>query len=300
MDGGHKVELYNYGSDTTMGPGMLVMMANPVQNEHTDPKNLPVVPINMVGRRLTENDAKLILGILRFEYVKRGDESVSRDMLNREFYEDGMGKGFTCKQVLRMLIPYGGRINEHMRSLHLAFDNATMNIVHIYGYVRGEEYEYENGQIKDKDHAFDISRPEGQQAFIEFITNNVDFDIDERLLAPKLGAAISETHPFYGLKKFQETPSGAKFFGEGKTLTFGNSSIRFDASDLWDKNNPSNNLGLSGLGYFLKRGFILTPFNGFENTLLSFDNDGYLSVVDNVSDVKPEKPQPVQQQMKQA
>ena len=301
MDGGHKTELYNYGSNTAMRSGMLVMISNPTQNEHSDSKNLPIVPINMVGKRLAENDAKLILDILRLNYVMRGDEMLSRDMLDREFYENGMGKGFTCKQILRMLIPYGGRIHENMRVLHIAYDNATMNIVHIYGYVRGEEYEYnEDGSINDKDHPFDISTADGQQKFIEFITNNVNFNIDERLLAPKLNAAISESHPFYGLKKFQQTPSGSRFFNEGKTLTFGNSSIMFDLSDFRDKNDPTNNIGLSGLGYFLKRGFIQTPFNGFENTLLSFDDNGYLSTVSDISEAKPKVQQTVQQQMQES
>jgi hypothetical protein len=36
MDGGIKQELYNYGPDTDMKAGTLVMIVNPIQNENTD------------------------------------------------------------------------------------------------------------------------------------------------------------------------------------------------------------------------------------------------------------------------
>lgn len=300
MDGGNKQELYNYGPNTSMNEGMVVMMVKPIQNEHTT--NKPSVPVNLFGSLLSKEDADLIVGILKGNFVNRQNgERFSREFLDREFYENGTGKGFTNRQILNMLIPYGGRKHQNMRVLHLAYDGNNAHIIHIYGYVQGEQYIYNNdGMIIEKDHPFDISTARGEQEFINFLTQNVKINIDESIISQRLMLGLNESHPFYGLKKFLDKPSGRKLFNAGGTLTFGKSRIKFDLSDVHNQNNPTETRGLSGLGYFIKRGLIQSNFGGIENTLLSIDANPVLRKSQSAQQVQNQPQQPVQTQLQNA
>ena len=74
-------------------------------------------------------------------------------------------------------------------------------------------------------------------------------------------------------------------------IQFGKSSIIFDLADFKDPENPNDKLGLTGLGWYMKRGFIQTLFDGIDDTLLDFDNTADVRIED---DNLPPAP-PVQQ-----
>jgi len=172
----------------------------------------------------------LILGILKGDYAlyeKVGDMEIKqlRKSLDSEFVENGIGKGFTCRQVLNLLIPYGGRVGENKRVLHVAYDSQSTNIVHLYGYIEGEEYiRNDQGDIIDLDNAYDISTEAGANAFLERLSH-VKVNIDERIISQRLLSEVSDKHPFAGVKHLMDKPSTMKQLAEGKTIHFGNSRL---------------------------------------------------------------------------
>ena len=56
---------------------------------------------------------------------------------------------------------------------------------------------------------------------------------------------------------------------EGKTIRFGNSSIIFDIDDLSDNKRVG---GITGLGWYIKRGFLQTRFAGIRGACINFED----------------------------
>ncbi|MEE3484920.1 MAG: hypothetical protein VZQ98_11440 [Bacteroidales bacterium] len=64
------------------------------------------VPINVRYTPCTEGDAQLIVDLLAGEYMSDPSDYGSHAMETQVFTENGVGKGLTRMQVLRMLIRY--------------------------------------------------------------------------------------------------------------------------------------------------------------------------------------------------
>ena len=173
-----------------------------------------------------------------------------------------------------MLIAYGSYNRKDRPHVHIEIDQRNGNIVHVVGNVVGDP----SGEIADR--AFDFSTQEGKEQFKQFLLQNVKRNIDMAVMMSRLNNIQSKENLLFGIRQFMNSTAGKKLMAEKGAIRFGNSSIVFDERDFHDPTNPSDNLGLSGLGWYIRHGYLETDFAGFENTLLEFDHNAPLQVVD--------------------
>ena len=77
--------------------------------------------------------------------------------------------------------------------------------------------------------------------------------LDEQFLTCRIGSETATTsHPINKLAEWYRS------IHNGKTLRFGNTRLIFEPSDFSNPSKPQDRLGLSGLGYLMKRGFVTT------------------------------------------
>ena len=142
------------------------------------------------------------------------------------------------------------------------------------------------------DRVFYLNTDTGRNAFKEFLTGNVTKQLSDTIMYHRLGKnTTSAAQPFHGILDFVRTASGQQMLQQKGQIQFGKSSIIFDLADFKDPENPNDKLGLTGLGWYMKRGFIQTLFDGIDDTLLDFDNTADVRIED---DNLPPAP-PVQQ-----
>ena len=276
VEGGRsKHEVYKYSvarpESTKPANGGMVMMVRPPYPEASKDAR---VPINVLYTPLTEGDAQLIVDLLSGQYMSDPSDYGSHAMENQIFTEKGVGKGLTRMQVLRLLIRYKAsneRYNEYQqKQRYVEYDPQDNRFVILHGNF-GQGVEIPNGG------RFNITEQADRDALKQFLLDhhNVSFAYEE-MLRCRIGQNNEQfSHPLHGLIAFSETAAGQQIFRNGGQLTFGNSSISFDNVDLGDAvEHPE---GISGLAWYMRKGFVMTSFIGFKNTLINFDEDTPLS-----------------------
>lgn len=267
--GGHH-EVYEYSKVRPQGTkpadgGMVMMVHPPYPEMNKDEK----VPINVHYAPVTEGDAQLIIDLLSGKYMKDLGDYGAHAMENQVFFEDGIEKGLTRMQVLRMLIRYKSseeKYNPYQQSLrYIEYDKEDQRYVILHGNF-GEGVEIPNGG------RFNILDEQDQKTLKEFLMahHNKTFTYDEFLECRVNKGNYSFQHPLNGLTAFKESEMGKEVFRNGGQLTFGNSTIIFDEKDFGDAAHPD---GVSGLAWAMRRGFVQTKFTGFTNPLLNFNED---------------------------
>lgn len=268
--GGHH-EVYEYsktrpGKTMPANGGMVMMVHPPYPEMDKDEK----VPISLHYSPMTEGDAQLVIDLLSGKYMKddKGDYG-AHAMENQMFYEDGIEKGLTRMQVLRMLIRYKSseeRYNPYQQGLrYIEYDKNDQRYVILHGnFGQGVEIP-NNGK-------FNIFDEQDQKTLKEFLMqhHNKSFTYNEFLECRVNKDNFNLSHPLHGLTEFKESVMGKEVFKNGGKLTFGNSTIIFDEKDFGDAAHPD---GISGLGWAMRRGFVQTKFTGFTNTLINFNED---------------------------
>lgn len=269
LAGGHH-EVYEYSKvrpqETKPADGGMVMMVHPPYPEMDKDEK---VPINVHYTPVTEGDAQLIIDLLSGKYMKDLGDYGAHAMENQVFFEDGIEKGLTRMQVLRMLIRYKSseeKYNPYQQSLrYIEYDREDQRYVILHGNF-GEGVEIPNGG------RFNILDEQDQKTLKEFLMahHNKTFTYDEFLECRVNKGNYNFQHPLNGLTAFKESEMGKEVFRNGGQLTFGNSTIIFDEKDFGDAAHPD---GVSGLAWAMRRGFVQTKFTGFTNPLLNFNED---------------------------
>lgn len=269
-EGRSKHPVYEYSQmrpdSTKPADGGMVMMVHPPYPEIDKDQ---IVPINMHYSPLTDGDAQLIIDLLSGKYMRDNTDYGAHAMENQIFTEDGIGKGLTRMQVLRMLIRYkasGERYNPYQQTLrYVEYDREDQRYVILHGNF-GEGVEIPNNG------RFNILDENDQKILKEFLMahHNKSFAYNEFLRCRVNRNNGDFNHPLHGLTEFKESVMGREIFKNGGQLRFGNSTIVFDEKDFGDASHPE---GISGLAWAIRRGFVQSRFTGFSNTLLNFNED---------------------------
>lgn len=260
--------IYIYSNSNANRPteGSIIYML-PLQYDEVNGTK-PQVPVVLNPANITQEDAELIVGILTGQYTKDKTMSVS-SMMNSEFCENEEGKGLTCREVLDMFIPFEKDKSVGKPLLHIEFDKENAHVVHIIGRVRGDE----KSMSTLPDRSFDLSTEKGKQDMISFLKENVTKNIDLQDFALRRLGQHPKIVAYFNKKAAQgQKPKEIK-------LTFGKSTLQFDYSDLRDESNPKDDAGLSGLGWYIKHGYLETQFDGIDTPLLEFDDSAGVSTV---------------------
>ena len=274
-NGGQNQTVYMFNNNVEALAGTYAM----VLNRHFSENEKQAVPISMHHAKMTEGDADLIIDILNGNHSANGAKMQAA--LSQHFVDGNVDYGMTNLQVLNLLIQIGQP--QGSSRLHLEFDTMSQDVVRIIGPVNGSNI---------TDRAFYLNTDTGRNAFKEFLTENVTKQLSDAIMYHRLGKnTTSATQPFHGILDFVRTASGQQMLQQKGQIQFGKSSIIFDLADFKDPENPNDKLGLTGLGWYMKRGFIQTLFDGIDDTLLDFDNTADVRIED---DNLPPAP-PVQQ-----
>lgn len=275
INGGKNQTVHTFNKNVEALAGTYAM----VLNRHFQENEKQATPISMHHAKMTEGDADLIIDILNGKHS--ADGAKMQAALSQHFVDGNVDYGMTNLQVLNLLIQIGKP--KGSSRLHLEFDTMNQDAVRIVGPVNGS---------KVTDMVFYLNTDTGRAAFKEFLTENVTKQLSDTIMYHRLGKnTTSATQPFHGILDFVRTASGQQMLQQKGQIQFGKSSIIFDLADFKDPENPNDKLGLTGLGWYMKRGFIQTLFDGIDNTLLDFDNTANVRIED---DNLPPAP-PVQQ-----
>lgn len=281
--------LFTWTGEGVPEAGTLVMMVEPIHNEPT--AQHARIPLIINESYLSEDDAQLVVDILTLKTIGDSQRLTPMQALDEEFVENENGlfvrKGLTNRQVLNLLIPYGPSRKVGRNRVFLSFSPdpngvaTTQNKIYVHGRIKGDP-------INQAPREFDITTEQGRQAFKEFLTKNVTLNIDEDVLGSRVQLASRQNGtPLSGLSRVISSEYGQKRLREGKSITFGKSRIRFDAKDIQNPNDRNDALGISGLAWYARHGFVESQFGGFENTLLKFDD----SVMPEVEIETPKVPE---------
>jgi hypothetical protein len=125
--------------------------------------------------------------------------------------------------------------------------------------------------------------------FLQDVAGVINRNFDQTTASSRVGeqfAAADSKNPFRLLNQArQSSPTLQDILKTKGKIQFGNSSIEFDEKDFVEAGNPKSQ-GVSGMVWYARHGFLQTRFNGFENTLLVFDEDAGVKVVDRTADAK--------------
>lgn len=244
------------GQNNTPTAGTVVYMGELHYDEFGN--TTPRFPILINSRKIGEADAQFIIDMLDKQFVT--DKKMSRvQMMNSHFIQNG-DTGLTCAQVLSYLIPYGNENAKGHKFVYMEIDPQNDNIIHIKGRIDGDPAAV--SEVKDR--PFDISTDEGKEALKTFLQNEVNVHIDLKGFA---GSRIGMDQTIRRLV----TSRGR--------IQFGNSSIVFDKSDIQNPNVPSDKAGISGLGWYIKNGFLNTRYAGLEAPWIRFDERAGVSTI---------------------
>lgn len=243
------------------------------------------VPINMMFTKLTEGDAELILQILKGEHCK-DKNAYGVNMLAQEYVQyDDRGNlieyGMTNLEVLNLLLRYGYKYPTDRRHIHLEYNDQDNRKVSLVGFVEGlDKFDPSKPDVIPS-REFNLFNENEAQEFVKAIAGVVNRNFSQQYASSRVGDNYAETsNPFNRLnQKRQSSLALQKMLENGGKIKFGNSAIEFDMKDFVDEANPKST-GVSGMVWYARHGFLLTRFNGFENTILVFDEDQGVKIVD--------------------
>ena len=210
------------------------------------------VPINLHYTGITKEDAQLIVDLLSGKYCSDTNDYGIHAMENQEFTEDGIGKGLSRMQVLRLLINYKSS-QESMspydkQHIYVEYDQNDQRNVILHGNF-GKGVEIPRGGV------FDITNEARRNELRDFLFAhyNHNFSQSELLKCHVAEGTESVKHPLHGLVKFAEGVYGKQMLRNSGRIQFGNSSIWFDQKDFGDNQHPK---GVSGIVWGMRRGYL--------------------------------------------
>lgn len=243
------------------------------------------VPINMLFTKLTEGDADLILQILKGEHCK-DKNAYGVNMLAQEYVQyDSRGNlieyGMTNLEVLNLLLRYGYKYPADRRHIHLEYNDQDNRKVSLVGFVEGLDKFDPNKPDVIPSREFNLFNENEAQEFVKAIAGVINRNFSQQYASSRVGDNYAESsNPFNRLnQKRQSSLALQKMLENGGKIKFGNSAIEFDMKDFVNEADPKST-GVSGMVWYARHGFLQTRFNGFENTILVFDEDQGVKIVD--------------------
>jgi mRNA-degrading endonuclease RelE of RelBE toxin-antitoxin system len=105
----------------------------------------------------------------------------------------------------------------------------------------------------------------------EDLMKYVRVNISETVMKQSLGKYVKNgNNPIAGLSEFIRSREGKSLrqrLQSGEKIRLGNSRIVFDWDDLSDNKRKN---GITGLGWYVKNGFLTTKFAGMYGSLINF------------------------------
>lgn len=217
------------------------------------------VPVVIKHANLTEGDARTIVNIL-----KKGKGALDNtysdtdEQTRRTVY-----KGLTNRQVINLLFPIElfGRKGKDVPHLDYTI---TGRGIHL-------KLKRETGEKIDEIYYFDNPL---DMKNLELRLTEMSNSISQSILTARFGDVSTyqqKDNPIKGIKEFIMSREGQLALAESNgILQFGESRISFTMDDFKNPNDKSDVSGISGLGWYIKNGFLTTAFEGFEDALINF------------------------------
>ena len=290
---GH-MPLYEYSNSNhgdRPSAGVPIMMIDRHYNELGSRKAR--VPVNMMFTKLSDGDAELIADILKGKHCENRNAHGAQILAEEYVQLDERGNlvhyGITNGQVLNLLMKYGYRYPEDRRHVHLEYNNDDNRKVSIVGFIDGQSKFDPNKPDEIPSKEYNLFDENELQMFLQDVAGVINRNFDQIAASSRVGeqfAAADSKNPFRLLNQArQSSPTLQDILKTKGKIQFGNSSIEFDEKDFVEAGNPKSQ-GVSGMVWYARHGFLQTRFNGFENTLLVFDEDAGVKVVDRTADAK--------------
>ena len=243
------------------------------------------VPVNMQFTKLTIDDATLILEILKGQHCADRNAHGPNILAQEYVQDDGRGNiieyGMTNGEVLNLLLRYGYKYPTDRRHIHLEYNNEDNRKVSLVGFVQGEDKFDPNKPDEIPTKEFNLFDENQAEAFVNAIAGVINRNFSQQYASSRVGDNFAEsTNPFSRLnQKRQSSLALQKMLENGGKIKFGNSAIEFDMKDFVNEADPKST-GVSGMVWYARHGFLNAQFNGFEYTLLVFDEDAGVTIVD--------------------
>lgn len=262
----------NSGSNPSVGT---VVMMHTVPYEENAGKKPTIIPVNVMTSNIQPNDAELITDILAGRYAKNGSSLSLDERLQSPFLQGSKTLPLTNLQVLEMLISYG--TNDQVgEKQHVHIEHNNSGEVRITGFIEGQvKIDDKGNPIISHSDWFDLNKSIDRKKMIDYLTSNIRVRISDTFM--KIRFNFSENRfPVEQLYDAVEQ-SGGK-------LQFGNSSIKFTIDDF-SKDVTTGKQPISGLGWYIKNGFLTSPFAGYtDDPIIGLNDDIEIDNTDEVVD----------------
>lgn len=262
----------NSGSNPSIGT---VVMMHTVPYEENAGKKPTIIPVNVMTSNIQPNDAELITDILAGRYAKNGSSLSLDERLQSPFLQGNKTLPLTNLQVLEMLISYG--TNDQVgEKQHVHIEHNNSGEVRITGFIEGQvKIDDKGNPIISHSDWFDLNKSIDRKHMIDYLTSNIRVRISDTFM--KIRFNFSENRfPVEQLADAVEQ-SGGK-------LQFGNSSIKFTIDDF-SKDVTTGKQPISGLGWYIKNGFLTSPFAGYtDDPIIGLNDDIEIDNTDEIVD----------------
>lgn len=271
----------NKDDDTSHGQakGVVVAMVAPKHDE-VDPEDVQKVPVNIFTQTVSPNQAEFITQLLLGDFSNTEDKDDIRNILNSKFTTKIGGKmvetPFTNIQILNMFISYGAHNYNGKQHVRLQVEGTEVSII---GNIQG---------VTEKIRKFDLSDQSGREDFAKAL-QGIRLQITEKVLMNRF-----DNEGFKNIFDVDRRLLFDWFNANGvDSIEFGNSGINItkdDVSDTTRNTTGEKHLPISGLGWYIRNGHLVTQFNGFKEPLFSIDEAAAKKAIDNSEATKPAAP----------
>ena len=280
------VPLYPYSNSNHSdkpAPGVPIML---IDRHYDELSRKARVPVNLMFTKLTLDDATLIAEILKGKHCANknayGVHMLAEEYVQLDERGNLIGYGMTNMQVLNLLLRYGYKYPEDRRHVHVEYNNEDNRKVSIVGFIDGQSKFDPNKPDEIPSKEYNLFLESEYNAFINDIAGVINRRFDQTAAASRVGEKYTEatsTNPFRLLNEKRRSSASLQDILKTKgKIQFGNSSIEFDEKDFEQPGNKDSE-GVSGMVWYARHGFLQTRFNGFENTILVFDEDAGVKII---------------------
>lgn len=300
---GQTLYTYSNANPNKPGSGIFVFMHNLGYNE--DPTCS--IPVTMRRAMISSNDAKFIVDAILGKYnglIKRNVsqyDNTSNPLglpgtTTTEFVKGYGGNVVIGGQtidveigdIIDLLIPVKGHASYNAQLMRQD-DNQRMPIYVDLDYVNetGEVKivgNIEGDGVETRERIYNINTNDGIAQLEEFL-QNVERNMHMNGFAQMRMGNIGKSSDAYGYQlPLKNNPSGGmtikEYVSKNGSLKFGNSCIQFDQSDFSNPAVDGDTNGMTGMGWYLKNGFLSCMYNGEADPLIRIEDDATVSIVD--------------------
>ena len=291
QDGKGHVSIHSFGSIGRGVAGAIYAVVRPMFRNAKSAVTQPVIAA-MESTRLTKEEALYLVDLLQASTTPSAEVSVDGQLVNSPL---------SVKELISLFIQWGNaeegltsqgytggsRLEVEMNGSNAVFTGTLLQTPQFEQYSQtmpqGMRITYGTDKTTGRQYirsvSFNLIDNVSKESLVNFLSSpqaNVTMALDEQFLTCRIGSETATTsHPINKLAEWYRSRHN------GKTLRFGNTRLIFEPSDFSNPSKPQDRLGLSGLGYLMKRGFVTTTQTELTNCRVEYTE---VSVVD---DAKP-------------